>query len=166
MPVAAQETEPEQQTVEKIEIGTVEELLDFAASCTLDTWSQNKQVVLTQDLSLEGVAFTPIPTFGGSFDGQGHTISGLSITQSLSPAGPVRYFAALWQGGKSDGAGPEVCPDGDGLRVGGIVGENYWNAGPLQLFRYSQRKIRHRRTSPGTNDGTLQDCQARGQHHR
>ncbi|MDQ9822655.1 GLUG motif-containing protein, partial [Acinetobacter sp. 163] len=77
-----------------------------------------------QDLSLEGVAFTPIPTFGGSFDGQGHTISGLSITESLSPAG---LFGILQPSGKVENLTVlgQVCPDGDGLRVGGIVGENY-----------------------------------------
>lgn len=160
VPVAAQETEPEQQTVEKIEIGTVEELLDFAASCTLDTWSQNKQVVLTQDLSLEGVAFTPIPTFGGSFDGQGHTISGLSITQSLSPAG---LFGILQPSGKVENLTVlgQICPDGDGLRVGGIVGENYGTLVHCSFSGTVKGKIDTGGIA-GTNDGTLQDCQAQG----
>ena len=160
VPVAAQETEPEQETVEKIEIGTVEELLDFAAGCTLDTWSQNKQVVLTQDLSLDGVAFSPIATFGGSFDGQGHTISGLNITQSLSPAG---LFGILQPSGKVENLTVlgQVCPDGDGLRVGGIVGENY---GTLVHCSFSGTVKGRVDTGgiAGTNDGTLQDCQAQG----
>ena len=42
-----------------LSIGTVQELLDFSKSCSLDTWSQGKTVVLTADLSLEGVDFSP-----------------------------------------------------------------------------------------------------------
>ena len=38
-----------------LSIGTVQELLDFSKSCSLDTWSQGRTVVLTADLSLEGV---------------------------------------------------------------------------------------------------------------
>ena len=67
------ETLPE----ETIHIASAEELLNFAESCTLDTWSQNKRVVLDCDISLEGVDFEPIPSFGGTFVGGGHTIRGL-----------------------------------------------------------------------------------------
>lgn len=36
--------------------------------------------------------FAPIPTFGGTFEGQGHTISGLSITGSGNVRGLFRYI--------------------------------------------------------------------------
>ena len=52
-----------------IVIENLEQFLDFARNCTLDAWSQDKDVVLKADISLEGVAFDGIPTFGGSFDG-------------------------------------------------------------------------------------------------
>lgn len=70
-----------------IRISSEAELRDLAASCTLDTWSRDKNVVLDSDLTLADPSFLPIPTFGGSFDGQGHTIHNVSITDSLSPAG-------------------------------------------------------------------------------
>ena len=50
------ETLPE----ETIHIASAEELLNFAESCTLDTWSQNKRVILDCDISLEGVDFEPL----------------------------------------------------------------------------------------------------------
>ena len=70
-----------------IHIKTEEDLQSFARSCTLDSWSRGKKVVLDNDLVLESADALPIPTFGGTFDGGGHTISGLSIEDSLSPAG-------------------------------------------------------------------------------
>ena len=50
------ETLPE----ETIHIASAEDLLELAASCTLDTWSQNKRVILDCDISLEGVDFEPL----------------------------------------------------------------------------------------------------------
>ena len=57
-----------------IHIRTAEDLLALAKDCSLDTWSTGRRVVLDNDLSLSGSAFDSIPTFNGSFDGQGHTI--------------------------------------------------------------------------------------------
>ena len=50
------ETLPE----ETIHIASAEDLLELAASCMLDTWSQNKRVILDCDISLEGVDFEPL----------------------------------------------------------------------------------------------------------
>ena len=72
------------------------DLLELAQRCSLDTWSQGKTVRLEADLDLAGTAFTPIPTFGGTFDGQGHTISGLSLTGSGSKQG---LFRTIQSGG-------------------------------------------------------------------
>ena len=49
-----------------ISIRTAEDLEQLAQSCSLDTWSQGKTVVLEEDLDLSGQSFTPIPTFGGT----------------------------------------------------------------------------------------------------
>ena len=70
-----------------IYINTAEDFAELAKRCTLDTWSQGKKIVLQTDISLLDAAFSTIPTFGGTFDGNGHTISGLSITDSFAPAG-------------------------------------------------------------------------------
>ena len=106
-----------------IHISSEAELRDLAASCALDTWSRDKNVVLDSDLTLADPSFLPIPTFGGSFDGQGHTIHNVSITDSLSPAG---LFGVVQAGGsvRSLHVVGTVTPSGDGRSVGGIAGEN------------------------------------------
>lgn len=106
-----------------IHISSEAELRDLAASCALDTWSRDKNVVLDSDLTLADPSFLPIPTFGGSFDGQGHTIHNVSITDSLSPTG---LFGVVQAGGsvRSLHVVGTVTPSGDGRSVGGIAGEN------------------------------------------
>ena len=74
-----------------VHLRTVEDLERLAQNCTLDSWSLGKTIYLESDLHLAGTEFTPIPTFGGTFEGQGHTISGLSITGSGNARGPVSY---------------------------------------------------------------------------
>ena len=110
------------EDVELIMIETADDLIALAQNCSLDTWSQNKRVVLAADLTLEG-EFTPIPTFGGEFDGSGHTISGLHITQSGSPVG---LFASIQESGRIHDLKVEgtVQPSGENLSIGGIAGEN------------------------------------------
>lgn len=150
-----EETEPE-----VLRIGSAEDFLAFAENCVLDSWSQNKQVLLTADISLEGTEFASIPTFGGSFDGGGHTISGLSLTQSLSPAGlfgtlqPTAVVKNLTVQGT-------VTPGGDGLSVGGIVGENH---GMVEDCAFTGTVAGEINTGgiAGMNYGTLRACRAEG----
>lgn len=75
-----------------VSIRTAEDLAALAKDCTLDTWSQGKTVYLEADLDLSGTAFTPIPTFGGTFRGNGHTISGLKLDGSGNARGLFRYL--------------------------------------------------------------------------
>jgi len=79
---------------------------------------------LTNDIELTDDDELPIPTFGGTFNGNGHTISGLSITQSVSPAG---LFGVLQKDAviKSLNVEGTVTPSGDSENIGGIVGENH-----------------------------------------
>lgn len=150
-----EETEPE-----VLRIGSAEDFLAFAENCALDSWSQGAQVQLLADISLEGTDFAPIPTFGGSFDGGGHTISGLSLTQSLSPAGlfgtlqPTAVVKNLTVQGT-------VTPGGDGLSVGGIVGENL---GMVEDCAFTGTVAGEINTGgiAGMNYGTLRACRAEG----
>lgn len=143
-----------------IVIENLEQFLDFARNCTLDAWSQDKDVVLKADISLEGVAFDGIPTFGGSFDGGGHTISGFCVTQSVAPVGLFRYVqpTAVVKHLTVSGS---VVPDGDGAIVGGIAGENW---GVLEDCSFSGEVKGHRDTGgiAGANYGTLRRCETRG----
>lgn len=111
-------------SADRIEIHNAEDLMELARSCTLNTWSQGKTILLAADISLEGTSFTPIPTFGGTFDGNGHTISGLKITDSVVPSG---LFGVLQEGAviRNLTVSGTVTPTGDSDPVGGIVGENY-----------------------------------------
>lgn len=106
-----------------IYIDSAEDLLELADRCTLDTWSQGKTVILQSDISLENVTFQPIPTFGGILEGNGHTISGLYIEGSVTPAG---FFSYLQETAvvKDLTISGRIVPDGDGRIAGGIVGEN------------------------------------------
>lgn len=70
-----------------VHIQTAQDLADFARNCTLDTWSRDITAELDADISLDGTAFTPIPSFGGVFHGNGHTISGLTLSGKMSHAG-------------------------------------------------------------------------------
>ena len=108
---------------ETVTISSEADLLAFAKSCTLDTWSQGKTVVLAADLDLAGAEFSPIPTFGGVFQGRGHTISGLRITASGSTQGLFRYLqpGSVIQDLTVEGT---VAPGGTRSTVGGIVGDN------------------------------------------
>ena len=77
-----------------IRITCAEDLLELSRNCALDTWSQGKHVALTADISLAGTGYTPIPTFGGTFDGGGYTISGLDLSSGLTPAGAAKILNA------------------------------------------------------------------------
>lgn len=107
-----------------IHIKSAEDLRSLAHSCTLDSWSRGKTVVLDNDIELTDDDEFPIPTFGGTFNGNGHTISGLSITQSVSPAG---LFGVLQKDAVIKNLNVEgtVTPSGDSENIGGIVGENH-----------------------------------------
>ena len=106
-----------------ITIHTAEELAQLSRNCALDSWSQDKTVCLAADIDLTGTDFQAIPTFGGTFDGGGHTISGLSLTGSGNTQGLFRY---LQSGGIIRDLNVEgnLAPTDFRDTVGGIVGDN------------------------------------------
>jgi len=116
-----------------IYIHTAKDLCALSDSCAYDVWSRGKTVLLTADISLRGVDFEPIASFSGTFNGGGHTISGLTLTDSLSPAG---LFLTLERGAfvhalKVEG---QVTPGGTKEAVGGIVGRNYGTLEECSFF--------------------------------
>ena len=112
------------ETGDTVFIRSAEDLIVFAKNCTLDTWSQGKTVELQEDISLNDVDFEPIPTFGGTFNGNGHAISGLEIVDSVTPAGLFSQLQreAVVQNLHVSGT---VKPSGSAENAGGIVGVNY-----------------------------------------
>ena len=120
LPVFA-EGESGTEEKESYHIGTVDELLQLADSCRLDSWSENRTVYLDADLELTGSDFVGIPTFSGVFEGQGHVISGLSLVSDGSVVGFFRYV--------QEGANirdlvvrGRAMPTGSRSTVGGIAG--------------------------------------------
>ncbi len=108
---------------ETIYINNADEFIEIAKKCSYDAWSIGKTIALGADISLEGIDFEPVPSFSGTFDGNGHTISGIDLNGAYSPAG---LFSTLEKDGvitnlKVEGA---ITPDGDKGLVGGIVGIN------------------------------------------
>lgn len=107
----------------EIHIRTAEDLITLAENCSLDTWSQGKTVCLEADISLTGTNFTSIPTFGGTFRGQGHTISGLAMTGSGNVRGLFRYIqpSGTVQDLTVEGW---IDPSGRENSLGGLAGSN------------------------------------------
>lgn len=155
--------DPEPETVyETIVIETIEDFLALAENCRLDTWSVGKMVLLQSDLSLQEVSFQPIPSFSGVFDGNGHTISGLTLTQSVTPTG---LFGKIQPTGivKNLTVSGTVAPSGDAKLAGGIAGENY---GSIQgcSFTGSVNGTSEIGGIAGFNalTGSIEDCEANG----
>lgn len=146
---------------ETIKIKDVEDLLELAENCKLDSWSRGKTVVLQADIFLEE-EFLPIPTFGGIFDGKGHSINGLQIDSGVSPAGlfgVVQECAVI----KNINVTGNVEPAGINNAVGGIAGENY---GKIinSTFTGTVKGKTHTGGIVGINStlATLQNCRISG----
>ena len=122
MPAYA-ETASASQSVRTVYINNTEDFLKLAEDCRIDSASKNLNVVLTADISLSGTKFFGIPIFCGTFDGGGHTVSGLSIRDNASEIGLFRHVergAVI----KNLNVSGTVAPSGSRDMVGGIVGVN------------------------------------------
>ena len=94
----------------------------LALHCRLDTWSSDKLVLLDCDLDLPGAA--PIPTFGGTFDGMGHTLSGFSPVLDADHQGLFRYVQEGAFIRNLSVRAPSSAGKSASQAVGGIVGVN------------------------------------------
>ncbi len=112
------------QTYETITISTVKEFKELAENCHYDSWSRDKKILLEADLDFSREEFTPIESFGGIFDGQGHTISGISISGDVSETG---VFGTIQNTGSVSNLTVEgiIAPSGTQSKLGGIAGINY-----------------------------------------
>lgn len=106
-----------------IYISTPEDLLALAENCRVNTWSVGKTVVLSNDIDMSGTEFSGIPTFGGTFMGQEHIISGLNIVNEGSVVGFFRYLqeTAVVENLTLQGT---IQPEGSKSVVGGFAGQN------------------------------------------
>ena len=104
-----------------LRIRTREDWNRFAQSCRLDTWSQDKTVILENDLDLSGCP--SVPTFGGSFDGGGHTLRGFRLTGEGDHQGLFRYIQADGSVSNLNLHG-QIAAAENASSVGGLAGVN------------------------------------------
>ena len=140
-------------------IGTLKELTDLAKRCSSDSYSKNLTVVLTDDIDVGGTAVS-IPVFLGSFDGQGHKITGLRLTESNSTYG---LFSKIESGAvvKNLSVEGEVTPSGTQNIVGGLAGEN---SGTIENCSFSGIVVGGSSVGglAGSNSGSIIGCTVSG----
>lgn len=142
-------------------ISTADELIEFSKLCRLDSWSKGKEFVLTTDIILTGKDFTSIPIFSGTFDGQGHSIKGVSVT-GVTGRG---FFSIIGENAtvKNLNVVGIVRPSGSESSIGGIAGTN---KGVIYNCRFSG-KVAATNTVGGivgenTSTGSVLKCTAAG----
>ncbi len=144
---------------ETVSIGSLRQLQAFAKRCGADTYSRGLTVVLTDDIDADGAAVS-VPIFLGDFDGQGHKITGLRLTESCSEYG---LFSRVESGAsvRNLTVEGEVIPAGTQTEVGGIVGENH---GTIENCRFSGVVVGSASVGgiAGTSDGTVTGCTVSG----
>ena len=111
------------EVIEEVRISNADEFMQMVENCKLDTWSANKKIILTEDINLVGQDFLGIPSFGGYFDGQGHTISEVNIRSGLSYVGFFTHIEKTGIVTNLNVAGT-IIPGGSNIIVGGFCGEN------------------------------------------
>ncbi len=108
----------------KVSISTEEELAQLALDCQLDAWSRDKYVTLEENIVLQQNRSLTIPSFGGIFDGGGHTISGLELRADGSAVGLFRYVQEVGAVRNLSVSGT-VAPGGSKSQAGILAGINY-----------------------------------------
>lgn len=97
--------------------------LTFSEQCRLDSFSRNLSVSLETDLDLSGMDFESIPIFCGTFEGNGHTIRGLTLDGEGSVQGLFRYLTetAVVQNLHLE---VHILPGGGASDIGALAGRN------------------------------------------
>lgn len=168
---ATEQTKPEENTsevqmsptAETITITSKDDFLAFAKNCNTDSWSVGKVIDLQTDIRLNGTDFSQIPIFSGTFNGNGHTISGFQYEGDGYVTGLFRYLAVgseindLTVQGVIDSKNSKEC-------VGSICGSN---AGTINHCTFEGTVNGKNKTGGivGINEvtGTVRNCTIRGQ---
>ena len=106
----------------EIHLSTEEDFHNFAGSCETDSWSRDKKVILDRDIEFTDT-FEPAASFGGIFDGNGHTLKGISIEGKVSNTG---VFGTIQKTGIVQNLHVEaiITPEDTQTVIGGITGYN------------------------------------------
>lgn len=105
-------------------LNTAEDLIQLSKDCVYDTYADDKRIVLKSDIDMTGYSFSPIPMFGGIFEGNGYTIKGVSCEQVGSVQG---LFGTIRESGEVYNLTAEITlfPTGSKSNIGGIAGVNF-----------------------------------------
>lgn len=94
-------------------------------------YKTSNSYVLTNDIDLSSITWTPVETFSGHFDGNGHTIYNLKV-DSTSNGG---LFGTIEKGGVVENVTFEkVAISGSFDYVGAVAGVNYGTVGKTQVL--------------------------------
>lgn len=158
MPVCAEEAEE----VPVLSISGLEDFLEFAENCRLDTYSMGLTVSLETDLDLGTAEFAGIPIFCGTFRGNGHRIRGLVMNGEGSYQGLFRYLteSAVVEDLCLEGL---LLPQGTGSKTGALAGSN---AGVIRNCSFSGTVSGSEQMGGlvGVNNvsGLIEDCSVTG----
>ncbi|MCR5672971.1 MAG: hypothetical protein K6F87_04575 [Lachnospiraceae bacterium] len=114
---------PDITEMTEIRIGNYDEWCNFARNCSLDSWSEDKYVVLTDNIECNMQKFVPVPLFAGVFDGAGHTINKAAFTEEQNYIGVFSKTAKTAVIRNLNVIGV-FKPAGKPFDIGGIVGDN------------------------------------------
>jgi hypothetical protein len=126
----ATESTAEEQTASEdaetvIEIRSLSDFLEFAENCRNDAYSLGITVELCTNLNLsEAEDFDGVPYFDGTFEGNGYTVSDVTIERDGSEYGFFRYVGRSGQIQNLRVSG-NVTMTGSQENIGGIAGVNY-----------------------------------------
>ena len=145
----------------EIPIVSEADFAEFVKSCVLDSNTIGKKYSLECDIGLS-YDFKPIPTFCGTLEGNGHTVSGLNITESGSDTGLFRYIEKEGTVKNLNVRG-RTAPSGSASECGGIAGVN---RGKILSCSYSGMVSGKERCGgiAGTNEktGMIVSCKTSG----
>ena len=165
-----EKTEPTTYT-----ISTAEQLYAFAEA--VNTGNTTANAILTADIDLGNKAWTPIGKddshiYNGTFDGQGHTISGLQCSVSSGDVaglfGVIGSSGVVKNVGIADSDVSVVVTVTDKIAyAGGVCGysagivENCWNSGSVTATCNGSNNDRNAAYAGGVcgwNDGIIRNC--------
>ena len=171
-PANAFAMEGEGTTDHPYKIATAEELYEFAKIVNEENTTAN--AVLTADITLTDANWTPIGNYSnqykGTFDGGGHTITGLSVDIQSDNTIYAGLFGYIGEGGTIKNVGLAdskiTCSSTKGnVYAGGVCGQNYhgtiqncYNTGDVSGTSTSSNASVYAGGVNGCNQGTITNC--------
>lgn len=143
----------------EIHISSAEELSKFSDSCVFDKNSRGKTYILDCDINMSGTDFEPIPSFGGTFDGNGFSVSGIKITRNGENTGFFRKLESTAEVKNLSVKGRIVSDSG--INTGGIAGVNNGTI-TNSAFIGSISAEEKAGGIAGQNNGVIASCRAEG----